>query len=185
MPSFPVRPGLEFNFESETFILILKGLAFNALVSLAALGAFSVLDQFDEIKQFNVGSTAAYFNRLSFANFWIFFKQHCIEFPIVEEMTYRLPVSLMITWKFRLPVGNKDMTKYALWLALIIPTWFFASTHDPFQFPVLISGLTFGWLIIKTKPSWPWPAVICHSLANLSIYVVVKILQMAGYAPIN
>lgn len=167
--------------------LIFKVLAFNAIVSLSLIGALSVLDKFENIEQFNAvtaGVTRAYFNSLSFANFWIFFKQNCVVAPISEEMIWRLPVFVFMAWNFNGFFRNQKLAKCTLWLSLIVPTWFWASGHL-LPLPVFVTGITYGWLIIKTKPLWPWPAITCHSFSNLSLYVLVKILQGFGYAPIN
>ena len=185
MPEHKLRLEALIDFQPEKWGLIFKVLVFNAVIVSAVLGVLAVLGQFENIQQFNTGSAQAYFNKLSLANLWIFFKQYCLRGPTEEEMIYRLPVSLLIFWNLQWFLGSKDITKYALWLALIIPTVFWALEHRPFPLPVLISGLTYGWLIIKTRHIWPWPAVVCHSLSNLSLYILVKILQIFEYAPIN
>jgi len=175
-----------FNFPREKWVLIFKVLIFNAVTSLLILGILAVLDKFDGLWQYaRVYNLAAYFNSFSFFNFLVFFKRHCIIVPIVEEMFYRLPVFLLAAWEIKWTVGSKDITKYVLWIFLIIPTAFWALNHYPFPLPIFIAGLAYGWLIIKTKPSWPWPAIVCHSLSNLSIYIFVKILQLLEYASIN
>lgn len=167
--------------------LIFKGLIFNAIVSLSLLGALAILGKFEGIEKFNADGliTKAFFNPLSLSNFWLFFQRHCAMAPIAEEVFWRFPVFVFVAWNLDNLFRNQKLAKCALWLSLIIPTWFWASAHVPLILPVFISGLTYGWLIIKTRPSWPWPAIVCHSLSNLSLYILVKILQVFGYAPIN
>ena len=178
-----------FDFQPEKWLLILKVLLFNAFASLAILGILAILDKFDGIwqytKVYNVYNLTAYFNSFSATNFLAFFRRNCVIVPIREEMFYRLPVFLLVSWRVKWLVGSRDFTTAVLWLSLIIPTWFWSLTHIPFQLPIFIAGLGYGWLIIRIKPSWPWPAIVCHSLSNLSIYVFVKILQILEYAPIN
>lgn len=167
--------------------LIFKVLLFNAIVSLSLIGALAILGKFENIEQFNAAGlpTKAFFNSLSLSNFWLFSLQHCVMGPIAEEMFWRFPVFVFVAWNFDNFFRNQKLAKCALWLSLIVPTWFWASTHVPLIFPVFITGLTYGWLIIKTRPSWPWPAIACHSLSNLSLYILIKILQIFSYAPIN
>src|SRR3989338_3846785 len=168
----------------ETWGWVLKGLAFNAITSLCLLGALAVLGKFEGLKQLTeVKSLAVYFYRFNLSDFWFFFKEHVAMGPVAEETFYRLPVFLLIMWNFEQFFDNQKWAKYILWLSLIIPTGFWALDHDLPSLPVFIAGLTYGWLIIKTRPSWPWPAIACHSLSNLSIYVLVKILQVFEYAP--
>ena len=164
----------------EVWNLIFKGTVFNAIVSLSLIGALTLLGKFEGIEQFNTEglSSRAYFNSLSFANFWIFFREYCAMIPIAEEVFWRFPVFVFVTLNFGQFFRSRKLAKCALWLSLMIPTWFWASGHVPLPIPVFITGLTYGWLIIKTKPSWPWPAIACHSLSNLSLYVLVKILQV-------
>lgn len=187
MPNCQIKISYVTDFDSEKWALIFKALLFNAIMVSVLLLIMNFFGKFNDISQFNVAGslTGIYFNKLSFPNFWVFFSGMCIMIPSAEEMLYRLPVFLLIANNFECSIGNRNIAKYILWLSLIIPTGFWAAGHEPFPLPVFISGLTYGWLIIKTKPLWPWPAIVCHSLSNLSIYILVKILQVLGHAPIN
>src|SRR3989344_6014708 len=171
----------------ETWGWIFKGLFFNAIVLLSLTGLLAPIGKLPEIEQFNTSglSSTVYFNSLSFANFWLFFQQNLTSVPIAEEVFWRFPVFVLVKSNFREFFRNQKLANLILWLSLVIPNFFWALTHDPIITPVFITGLVYGWLIIKTKPSWPWPSVVCHSLSNLSLYLLVKVLQVFGYAPVN
>jgi len=99
--------------------------------------------------------------------------------PLFEEFKYRIYLYAGILY-LRERVGAinqryKDPINVLLWILLIIPTAYWAWTIHYLGFPVFMVGLTWGWLIIKTKRIWP--ALIAHSIANLTLYILVKILN--------
>ena len=178
-----VRIGAVFDPQSEKWFLIFKVLALNAVVMSLLMFAMYMLGRVEGIEQFKENKAlAGYFNDFSLFNFWIFFKKHCIEGPASEEILRRAPVYLLTLINLEVLVKDRNFAKCVLWISLIIPTGFWALSHT-FALPVFIAGLAYGWLIIKTRSMWP--AIVCHSLSNLSIYILLKILQYLEYAPFN
>ena len=108
--------------------------------------------------------------------FHVFFQSSVFEAAVLEEMTYRLWVWLFAANLVTITIRNKNCSPVFLWLAIIIPTVVWAASIHPIVPPVLFAGLTWGWLVAKTRSLWP--AVVSHGLSNAAIYLVIKIVNI-------
>ncbi len=157
--------------------LIFKVLALNALVVPILL----LISQ-EFISQERVGHLVHSYPEFYYESFRIFgsfLKKYVFETAILEESYARGLLWLLIVSKMKVVMFKKhDLTSLVLWASLIIPTFQWATLH-PIFLPVFFAGLTWGWLVIKTKSMWP--AVVSHMLANLSIYFLIKLVQLLGY----
>lgn len=103
----------------------------------------------------------------SWDRFRLFFNNEVFETIIREEIYARGPTWFLINLKIK-------YNAVLAYIALVISGAIWAQAHPLFA-PVFIVGLTWGWLIIKTRSFWP--AIICHGMANMFIYFAVKMLQ--------
>jgi len=132
--------------------------------------------------------------------FLTFFRSSALVPAGLEEVEYRL-----LPWLFLIlvePVIQIWKSKYKtrsnffiirllielsclliIWVPFIIGNYFWTLTHSS-KFNLILpivffTGLTWSWLIIKTK-DWQL-AVVAHILANISIYFFIKIFLLFGY----
>ncbi len=106
---------------------------------------------------------------LPISQFYDFINNEAYLTVIKEEIETRGPAWLLINCNI------KYGAIFAL-IVMLIRTYFWALQHDQIIFPsVFIAGFVWGLAVIKTKSLWP--AVVCHSAANISLYFLIKILQ--------
>lgn len=86
---------------------------------------------------------------------------------LYEEAYTRGPVWLLVNTKFK----NRNLLSSII---LIVLTSFWAKAHVLF-WPVFIAGMIWGIIVIKTKSLWP--SIVCHSTANIFLYLIIKIFQ--------
>lgn len=93
---------------------------------------------------------------------------------IQEEVMFRGPVYVAIKQNFKLKVF-KDITTPSLILIILISNylWAFWPIGHPYNIPIFIAGLPWYWLIFKTRALWP--SILCHFLANISIYIFIQV----------
>ena len=112
---------------------------------------------------------------LPIKNFFSFFEYLVFNPALVEEIKYRWPGYLLIYIFSRLKMAISYTWKNIIfWTVMILGNYIWAGDHLIFV-PVFLAGLTWGWLVFKTRQIWP--AVIAHGLANLSIYTFIKIVS--------
>lgn len=109
-----------------------------------------------------------------FYNFFIF---SVFESPLLEEATYRIWIWLTVVILAKICINGKNGTSILAWAVIIMPTLMWATEsgqhHVSIMAPVFFAGLTWGWLVAKTKSLWP--AVVAHGLANCTLYFAIKL----------
>ena len=64
---------------------------------------------------------------------------------------------------------------FLLWIFGIFLNLHWARHHiadELMWIPVFTAGISWLWLVIETKRLWP--SIVCHAIANLSIYLLIK-----------
>jgi membrane protease YdiL (CAAX protease family) len=115
------------------------------------------------------------FFKSSFKDFsWVLFNR-----PLAEEYSFRIYLYALVWYISRkITVRNveyENFVNYILWISLVVPTAFWAFNGHYMATTVFFAGMTWGWLIIKTKRIWP--AVVAHSIDNLIFVIVIKLFQ--------
>ena len=108
------------------------------------------------------------------AQFWSFFEINALNGPILQETLYRGPVWLLAV--SGLVIKQKRINFLFVCTVILIPNFFWASTHFALSWAVFLAGLGWGWLVYKTKSLWP--AIVCRSLANTLIYLAIKLMTL-------
>lgn len=91
-----------------------------------------------------------------------------------EEVLFRGPIYIAIKQNFRLKIF-RDITTVSLVLMMLISNYLWVSwpIGHPYNIPIFIAGLPWYWLIFKTHALWP--SILCHFLANMSLYLFIQI----------
>ncbi len=151
------------------WLLISKVLVLNAVIVTIALSAMYCLE---DLNSFNFRDDfPTYF--YSVKNFPVFFKNTAWNMAIREETYYRGFVWILIVTNLSFSIRGQRLDGFLIWIAVILPTAFWAYTHQEFGVPIFFVGLSWGWLIVKTKSLWP--AFFCHITANVVIFFALKI----------
>jgi len=105
-----------------------------------------------------------------------------IKQPVIEEITYR-----GIVWLFIIPLDRAVQNQYYkiffVWILIVVPTLYWAISIHPVPLPVFFAGLTWGWLIVKTRSFWP--ALVSHGFSNCLLYFLIKIGQWLAPSLLN
>jgi hypothetical protein len=103
--------------------------------------------------------------------------------PLTEEFKFRLPLYALVFYlTTRTKIYNKEyenLINFFLWFTLLLPTiyWAFFTGHY-MGLSVFTVGMTWGWLIIKTKRIWP--AITCHMIDNFTIVLAIRLYDIIG-----
>jgi len=136
---------------------------------------------------------------LPWSELGFFFIEYAIQPALNEEFLFRFPIIALI-WIAN-SLGYHPKKSSFSWVLIVIlavvlnALWAYGHISYPafmddqpivykyyFIFPpVFFAGLSWLWLTFKIRPSWPWPSIVAHTLANTSIYVFIKIAVMLGY----
>ncbi|OHB21692.1 MAG: hypothetical protein A2939_04890 [Parcubacteria group bacterium RIFCSPLOWO2_01_FULL_48_18] len=155
----------------EKWKLIARVMMLNAIaVPVLSIISYLVLDE----KLNLISAYPQFFYPLS--RFFEFFESSALQPAVMEELFYRTAVWFFTVNTIKFYSRNKDLTSLFLWLAIIIPSAYWAIVSHPIAPPVFFAGITWGWLVAKTK-SW-WPAVISHVLSNTFIFFIAKVLNL-------
>lgn len=92
---------------------------------------------------------------------------------ILEEVLYRGPVWILSSVGLVFYIRNFRLHPWLIWLAILIPNYFWAIGHTPAALPIFVAGLSYGWLVARTGSLWP--AIVAHCASNLLIYLAIKI----------
>lgn len=163
---------LKINLATEKWRLIWKVMAFNSLIVaitvlfLWLIGYVSLGD----FKRIHEG----YFFPLKKSYSYLF--SHCLESPIWEEISFRTPIWILSSTGLVFILKKFRLGLILAWLAILIPDYFWAINHSPAALPVFLAGISFGWLVFKTRSLWP--AIVAHCGANLSIYFCIKLTAL-------
>lgn len=105
--------------------------------------------------------------------FHYFLRDDAFVYVAYEEAYARGPTWLLM---------NSKIKNRVLWsfIALILLSGIWANEHL-FPWPVFMVGMIWGLLVIKTRS--PWPAFVCHSMANIFIYFAIR--TMLYFFPIT
>jgi len=96
---------------------------------------------------------------------------------ILEEAEARGPAWLLVASGFTWTIKGYRADKALAWLLLIAGTaWWSWDGHLALNWSIFIAGLGWGWLVVKTRSLWP--AMVSHGLANLTIFVAIRILSI-------
>jgi len=97
-----------------------------------------------------------------------------------EEFIYRGPIILVAALLLFFKVKGRRWLTLLLWIAGLFLSFHWAREHIGYHtllwVPVFVAGIPWLWLATETKKLWP--SVVCHSMANLSIYFLIKIYQL-------
>jgi hypothetical protein len=93
--------------------------------------------------------------------------------PLLEEGFYRGLI---------MPLLKKYLP---LWMAVGVPTGFFALTHISAGYANVVfagaAGLLFSWIVLRSRSLWP--AMLCHAAVNLGVvWVFGPFLRVRGLA---
>jgi len=111
----------------------------------------------------------------SWDGFVAYVKDVVVNGPISEEIWFRGVVWALAVSNIRLIYRGLDATKPITWILLTALTLFWSISYPShiIHYSIFTAGMFWGWLVIKTKSLWP--AIVSHSLANLTIYFAVKL----------
>lgn len=110
--------------------------------------------------------------------FFEFFRNHSLITALNEETLFRGPIRILVGF---ILFFRKQLNLWLLclvWLTGLVLNYWWATAHIGHELvwiPVFVAGLAWLWLVIKTNRLWP--AICCHVIANLSIYLLIKIYQ--------
>lgn len=109
-----------------------------------------------------------------------FFGDNAATPAIAEELSYRGPIRVLVGL---IVFFRKELNWWFMsfvWSAGLVLNYQWATTihtaHELMWIPVFIAGVTWLWLVIRTNRLWP--SMFCHTAANLSIYLVIKVNQL-------
>lgn len=160
---------------------IITALLLNALSGSIIVGSsfcFGIIDQ--ELKE--IIKTFQNNYPLFFApwsDFFKFLNAHVLRAAIFEELIYRAPIRIMVACLLIFTKKPRWLPTSMVWLLGLSLNFHWAmrhSSHELMWIPVFVSGLVWLWLVIRTNQLWP--SIICHSVANLTIYFLIKIYQL-------
>lgn len=160
------------NIPYHKWLLIFKVLALDIIIVAVALTIMRLFGNFGLTNFRNNYST--YFYPLN--QFYYFFRTSVWQTPLIEEACYRGPIWILSASGFTLSIRGRKIDNLLIWLAILVPTAFWAHDHTAFNLPIFIVGISWGWLVAKTKSLWP--AIISHMTANVLIYFAIKILLL-------
>ena len=97
---------------------------------------------------------------------------------VVEEIVYRAPVRLLTGFMVLWGVRQKRWSQLFVWaIGLSLNLHWAFSIHRGIEsllwIPVFFAGIPWLWLVIRTNHLWP--AIFCHTIANLGVFFLVKI----------
>lgn len=156
----------------EKWRLIFKTVAVNAILVFAVVWIAYLLGEA------NLADYQTYNHSffLPMGQFGQFLKEKAFASLILEEMFYRGPVWFLSSAGLVFCLGKYRVHLVLIWLAILIPDYFWAMSHYPAKLPVFIAGIGFGWLVYRTKALWP--AIVAHFIANIAIYFAIKIASV-------
>ncbi len=155
------------------WFLIFKVILFNiAVVSIILIAMYPFVN-FGSVASFR-SYYPTYFYPLN--RFDYFFINTAWQAALSEETYYRSPIWILSASGFTLSIKGRRFDDLFIWSAIIIPTIFWTCRHDSFNLPVFIVGVSWGWLVSRTRSLWP--AIISHMTANIIIYFALKILLL-------
>lgn len=97
-----------------------------------------------------------------------------------EEFVYRGPIVIAVSLLLFFKVRNRYWPALFLWSAGLCLNFYWAYGHSEYHrlwwIPVFTAGIPWLWLVIRTNRLWP--SMVCHGIANLSIYFLVKVYQL-------
>ncbi len=108
--------------------------------------------------------------------FLFFFKNTAWQTALREEVYRRGPIWILSASGLTFSIREKKLDDLLIWSTILIPTAFWAYGHTAFNLPIFVVGISWGWLVARTKSLWP--AIICHMTANITIYFALKILLL-------
>ncbi len=160
------------NIPYHKWLLVFKVLAFDIIVVAVVLTIMYLSG--------NLGSTnyrsaySAFFYPLN--QFDYFFRSTAWQTALREEAYYRGPIWILSASGFTLSIKGRKLDNLLVWSTILIPTAFWAYSHEAFNLPIFIVGISWGWLVARTKSLWP--AIVSHMTANVLIYFALKILLL-------
>lgn len=107
-----------------------------------------------------------------------FFFEYAVRPALLEELAYRSQIRIAMAFIVLLKKDSKWLWILALWIIGLALNFHWAASHTTNAYvwiPVFTAGVAWLWLVIKTNRLWP--SIVCHAVANLSIYFVIKIYQ--------
>lgn len=104
----------------------------------------------------------------------ISYLKFCITTPIKEEITARGPLWILVILFMMCRVRPSRVRDAIVGIAISLPTLWWAAGH-PVMLPVFAAGILWGFLVYKTGNIWP--AIFCHSTANI-ISLVGAFIEM-------
>lgn len=120
------------------------------------------------VNTYNWSGHAVFFNVISLKNLWVIFYTISLINAVAEEILYRYSVLYLI----------KKSPKLQSWpiatCLFVLSNTLWTSTHINIIWPVFIAGLSWSWLTFKTRSIWP--SIVCHTLADFGLYLMVQFL---------
>lgn len=160
------------NIPYHKWLLIFKVLALDILIVVVALIFMYLFVDFGSVN-FR-GSYSTFFYPLN--QFPDFFRSKVWATSLREEAYYRSPIWILSASSLTISIKGRKLDDLLIWSTIIIPSAFWAYNHTSFNLPIFIVGISWGWLVSRTRSIWP--AFIAHMMANLIIYFALKILLL-------
>lgn len=124
------------------------------------------------------------FQRSYYSFFWPlsrsfdFFTEYAIKPALLEELIYRGPIRIAVGFLFFFSKKPRWFFLALIWTLGLALNFHWATQHITHEFMwilVFTAGTAWLWLVINTNRLWP--SVVCHTSANFSIYILIKVYQ--------
>lgn len=169
-------------FHSYVWKRILAAFALNAVTVPLVITALFVLGLVDmspvEVMEKFKKNYYTFFKPLN--QFFDFFFENALAPAIFEELVYRGPIRVIFGL---LILFRKESSRWLIPIVWMIGltlnlhwAYYVHAEHGIMWIAVFTAGIAWLWLVIETKSLWP--AMVCHAIANTSIYFVIKIYQL-------